>query len=204
MILRHPARAALLAGSLLALGACSETMTADAGGAQAATSAPTASAPSASSNTTAADLVGSMPTDMRGFVEMAASSDMFEIQSSEFAKSKGIGGELAAFADQMIRDHTRTSSEMKALLASMSPPMAPPTEMTGKHRAMLAQLREASGAGLGSTYVDLQRASHNEAVALFTAYSQNGDNPALRQFAAKNLPALQGHLEHIRGIESKM
>lgn len=135
---------------------------------------------------------------------MAASSDMFEIQSSQYAKSKGIGGELAAFADQMIADHTRTSNEMKSLLAGMSPAMTPPTEMTAKHRAMFAQLREAGPAGLGSTYVDLQRASHNEAVALFTAYAQRGDNPTLKQFAQKHLPALQGHLEHVRNMESKM
>jgi putative membrane protein len=189
---------------LLALAACSDTMdTATAPGsatAMATTGAGTATG--ASSNMTAEKMVASMPTDTPTFVAMAASSDMLEIQSSRLAKERGLGGELAKFADQMIADHSATSAAMKSLLAGMSPAMTPPTEMTGKHRGMMAQLREAAGSKNGSAYVDLQRAAHNEAVALYTAYSQKGDNPALRQFAQQTLPALQGHLEHVRRIES--
>jgi putative membrane protein len=191
-------RAALLCAAAVSLAACMETadagMTSGAGAAQQS---------NATSNQTADRLVGKMPTDMRGFVEMAASSDMFEIQSSQLAKQKGVGGAVASFADQMIADHSATSAAMKSLLAGMTPPMAPPTEMTGHHRAMMATL---AGAGAGNSftraYVDAQRAAHNEAVALYTAYAQSGDNPQLRQFAQTTLPALQGHLEHIRRIES--
>ena len=206
----HPniGRAALLAVSLFALAACSETTTSDAEapattGAGSAEPAQGTSGAGASSNETAETMTETMPTDTPSFIATAASSDMFEIQSSQLAKERSVGGEVASFADQMIRDHTATSTEMKSLLSSMSPPMAPPAEMSGKHRAMLAQIREGgTGPGFTRAYVDAQRAAHNEAVALYTAYSQKGDNPALRQFAQKTLPALESHLEHIRRIES--
>jgi putative membrane protein len=197
---------------LLALAACSETTDTAAANSAASNSAATTgagatadagAAAGASSNMTAEKMAASMPTDMPSFVAMAASSDMLEIQSSRLAKERGLGGELASFADRMIADHSATSASMKVLLAGMSPPMTPPTDMTGKHRGMMAQLREAGASTSGSAYVDLQRAAHNEAVALYTAYSQRGDNPALRQFAQQMLPALQGHLEHVRRLETQ-
>ena len=157
----------------------------------------------ATSNQTAETMVGAMPTDDRSFVDLAASSDMFEIAASKLAKERGVGGEVAGFADQMIADHSATSAELKAVAGAMTPPMTVPDEMNGRHRTMLQQLNEA-GPGKGSTraYVDGQRAAHNEAVALYTAYAQGGENPALKAFAQKHLPALTRHLDHIRRIEA--
>jgi predicted outer membrane protein len=37
--------------------------------------------------------------------------------------------------------------------------------------------------------------AHEEAIALFRAYSQNGDNQELKQFAGKRLPGLEDHLK---------
>ncbi len=157
----------------------------------------------ATSNQTAERLMATMPTDDRSFIDLAVSGDMYEIAASKIAKQRGVGGDVATFADQMIADHSATSAELATILATMNPPMAPPTEMNGKHRSMLQTLNEA-GPGNPSTraYVDGQRAAHNEAVALFGAYAQAGENPALRAFAQKHLPALQGHLAHIRRIEA--
>lgn len=162
------------------------------------------SASDASSKQTVDRMTAAMPTDARAFVETAASSDMFEIESSRLAKKRGVGGEVAKFADQMIADHTRTSAELKSLVAGMNPPMALPTEMIGRHRAMLQTLTKA-GQGKANTraYVDAQSAAHIEAVALYTAYAQSGDNAQLRTFAQKTLPALRGHLDHVRNIEAK-
>jgi predicted outer membrane protein len=42
--------------------------------------------------------------------------------------------------------------------------------------------------------------AHQEAVALFTSYSQNGDVPQLAQFAGATLPVLEMHLEHVQSL----
>jgi len=158
-------------------------------------------ASTATSNQTAETMTATMPTDDRSFIDLAASSDMFELAASKIAKERGVGGEVATFADQMIADHGVTSAELKAVAASLN--MTVPTELNGKHRSMLQTLNEA-GPGNASTraYVDGQRAAHNEAVALFTAYAQGGENPALKAYAQKHLPTLTAHLDHIRRIEA--
>jgi putative membrane protein len=158
-------------------------------------------ASTATSNQTAETLVATMPTDDRSFIDLAASGDLYELAASRIAKERGVGGEVATFADRMIADHSATSAELKAVAASIG--MSVPTELNGKHRSMLQALNEA-GPGNPSTraYVDGQRAAHNEAVALFTAYAQGGETPALKAFAQKHLPALTAHLDHIRRIEA--
>jgi putative membrane protein len=55
------------------------------------------------------------------FVKQVAISDMFEIQSNKLAQEKGTA-EDEAFAAQMVTDHTKTSTELKALVSSGKAP----------------------------------------------------------------------------------
>jgi putative membrane protein len=50
------------------------------------------------------------------FVTEAAGSDMTEIAAAKIALQKGDGDEKQ-FADQMVKDHTQTSTELKALVS---------------------------------------------------------------------------------------
>ncbi len=59
---------------------------------------------------------------------------------------------------------------------------------------MLDQLRNQSGENFQKDYDQMQLKGHQEAVSLFENYAQNGDNPALRRWAAKTLPHLKQHL----------
>jgi putative membrane protein len=51
------------------------------------------------------------------FVTEAAVSDMTEISAAQIALQKGDADEKQ-FADQMVRDHTKTSEELKRLVSS--------------------------------------------------------------------------------------
>lgn len=160
-------------------------------------------ASNASSNQTAERMTEKMPIDMRGFIDMAASGGLFEVASSKLALERGVGGEVKSFAEQMIGDHNKANAELMAIAARLDPPMSVPTELNGKHRAMLQAINEAGANNPSRAYVDAQRAAHNEAVALFTAYAANGDNAQLQAFASRQLPTLRAHLDHIRRIEAK-
>ena len=47
-----------------------------------------------------------------------AVSDMFEIQSSQIALAKQADADTKPFAEKMVQDHQKTSSELKALVDS--------------------------------------------------------------------------------------
>jgi putative membrane protein len=57
-----------------------------------------------------------------------------------------------------------------------------------------AAIRGLDGKQFDETYDKAQREGHEEAVELFRAYAQNGDNKDLRRWAAKTLPHLEHHL----------
>jgi len=128
------------------------------------------------------------------FVTEAANSDMLEIESSKLVAAKGDAKDKA-FAEQMIKDHTATSAELKALVSSGKVQVNLPAAMDKAHGAKLDKLGSLSGADFSKAYEDMQVSAHKDAVSLFERYAKGGDNDTLKGFAAKTLPHLREHLK---------
>jgi putative membrane protein len=128
------------------------------------------------------------------FVKEAAISDMFEIKSSQLAQEMGNATEKT-FAATMIKDHTKTSDELKSMVSSGDVKAELPTAPDSSKQSELDKLKGLKGADFSSRYDADQVSGHKDAVSLFQRYSQGGDNPKLKDWAGKTLPALQHHLE---------
>jgi putative membrane protein len=128
------------------------------------------------------------------FVTEAANSDMLEIESSKLVAAKADAKDKA-FADQMIKDHTATSAELKGLVSSGKVQVNLPSVMDKAHGAKLDKLNGLSGADFVKAYEDMQVSAHKDAVSLFERYGKSGDNVDLKAFAAKTLPHLRDHLK---------
>jgi putative membrane protein len=123
---------------------------------------------------------------------------MFEIQSSKIAAQKG-NAEIKSFGQLMVKDHTKTSQELKSIASKAKAKL--PTTLDADHKAKLDQLQKISGDQFNSAYAKMQIQAHEEAVKLFEAYSSNGDDAQLKAWAAKTLPALKEHLEHAKKLK---
>jgi putative membrane protein len=130
-------------------------------------------------------------TDPAAFAAVAGSSNMFEIESSEIALDKATNDAVRQFAQQMVDDHTAAGEKMKA--AAEADGVTPPAGLAEKEQAELEKLQAAEGADFDAAYVLAQVAAHDEAVALFQSFSENGQESALRGFAAETLPTLEEH-----------
>jgi putative membrane protein len=128
------------------------------------------------------------------FVKEVAISDMFEIESSKLAEQKG-NAQDKSFAQQMVTDHTKTSSELKQLVTGGKVKAQLPTALDSSHQSKLDKLKSASGKDFSSDYESDQVSAHKDAVSLFERYAKGGDNPDLKDWAGKTLPALQHHLD---------
>ena len=128
------------------------------------------------------------------FVKTVAISDMFEIQASQVALSKQPDADTKPFAEKMIVDHQQTSKELKSLVDSGKVKVALPTALDAEHQKMLDDLRSKTGKDFDRAYDQGQVQAHEQAVALFEKYAESGDNPELKQWAAKTLPHLKEHL----------
>jgi putative membrane protein len=135
------------------------------------------------------------------FVKEAAISDMFEIQSSQLAEQK-TQGDVKSFADQMVTDHTKSSTELKTQAQGMHVPV--PTALDQTHQKMLDKLRGLNEADFTKQYIDDQVSGHKDAVSLFQRYAKGGRNDKLKSWAATTLPTLQHHLDMAQGLSSKV
>jgi putative membrane protein len=130
-----------------------------------------------------------------GYMATAASSDMFEIQSSQLALQMSQNPAIRSFAQMLIGDHTRMTQQMVATAQSAG--LTPPQPMLmPMHQQMLDQLRAAGPGMFDMAFRDAQVNAHQQALALHQNYSASGDVPALRTLAAGAVPVIQGHLNH--------
>jgi putative membrane protein len=141
------------------------------------------------------------PVDTPTFVNTVMSSDQFEITSSQIIVDEGRSGDVQAFARQMIEDHTASSQKLMEALQQSGGAEVPstPPGLLPKHQALVEQI-QSGGDDKEKRYLEAQLMAHQEAVALFGSYAQNGDDPALVAFAKETLPALQDHLEKVEGL----
>jgi len=126
------------------------------------------------------------------FVTKAAIGDMFEIETSKLAQERADPASKT-FAARMIKDHTETSDELKALVASGKVKSSLPGALDRSHQNKLDKLKGLNSAQFDRQYDDMQRAAHKDAVSMFDRYAKRGDNADLKAFAAKHLPHLQEH-----------
>lgn len=128
------------------------------------------------------------------FVKQAATSDMLEIEAAKIAQDRG-NAEEKKFAEQMIKDHTKTTADIKALIVSGDLKAELPTALDSSSQSKLDSLKSATPENFAATYDPMQVNAHKDAVSLFERYADGGDNPKLKDWAGKTLPALKHHLE---------
>lgn len=134
------------------------------------------------------------------FVEKAAIGDLFEIQSSELALQRGDPA-TKTLAEHIISGHRKTSQELAELVTSGKVKDTLPTALDSEHQEKLDKLKALQGAEFTKQYLTDLVDGHKEAVSLFERYAAGGDNPALKTWAAKTLPALKSHLEMAEQLE---
>jgi len=145
--------------------------------------------------------LGISPTT-QDFVKEAATSDMLEIDAAKIAQDKGNADEKK-FAEQMITDHTKTSTDLKTMVASGDVKADIPKSLDKSSQDKLDKLRDAKASDFAGYYDPMQVSAHKDAVSLFERYSKSGDNARLKDWAGKTLPTLQHHLEMAENLDKK-
>jgi putative membrane protein len=136
------------------------------------------------------------------FVKEVAISDMFEVDSSKLAQQKSDNAAVKDFASHMVMDHTKTSSELKGLVQGGDVKAEVPAALDSSHQSKLDKLKGLNGADFNKQYISDQQSAHSGAVSLFERYSTGGENPTLKDWAGKTLPALQSHKRMADGLKS--
>ncbi|MCD2325211.1 DUF4142 domain-containing protein [Sphingomonas sp. IC-56] len=134
------------------------------------------------------------PLSAPGYMSMAASSDLFEIESSRLALQRSQNPQVRQFAQMMIDHHTRTTADLMAVArqTGMNPP---PPQMLPPHMDAMARLQSAGPMDFDAAYKREQIAAHQQALMLHQNYASQGDMEPFRMAASRTVPIIQSHLD---------
>ncbi|WP_299985575.1 DUF4142 domain-containing protein [uncultured Pontibacter sp.] len=133
------------------------------------------------------------------FVQRAAVSDMFEIETGNMALQKSTMQEVRDFATEIVADHTASSQELMALAQQKN--LQVPTALPQDKQAIIIRLNGKTGVDFDKDFADVQEEAHEDAVELFEQAVEDLEDAELRAFAQKILPTLRMHLEHARELD---
>ncbi len=132
-----------------------------------------------------------MSAQDQNFVQLAATSDMFEIQSSQLALQRSRNPTTRRFAQRMIDDHTQSSQRLAQLAQANGIPL--PTGLDPEQQRAYAAI-ENTRRIFDSEYFRQQAGAHTTAVSAYQTEIASGYNNDLKAFAQQTLPIIQEHL----------
>jgi putative membrane protein len=135
-----------------------------------------------------------------GYVTGAAMGDMYEVEAGKIAAQRAKSPEIKAFAQMMVVDHTKSTNDLKAALATANAGVTPPADLDDRRKGMLQNLRAAGDADFDLAYLHQQLAAHLEALTIHGGYAAHGDNPVLKDVAAKIKLVVEHHIAEIKRI----
>jgi len=100
----------------------------------------------------------------------------------------------------MVSDHTKTRTELKSMVPA-NLKAALPTALDDASQKKITKLRDAKPENFASEYDSMQVSAHKDAVSLFERYANGGEDPKLKDWAGKTLPALKHHLEMAQALD---
>jgi len=166
-----------------------------------ATSSDTTTASTSPGIATTGDQDTSKAVD-RDFVLEAASGGLMEVALGKLALANASSAQVKEFGRMMVTDHTKANTELKSVAAKKNITVsATPLEKQQKH---IDELKEKKGAEFDKAYVDLMVDDHKEDISKFQDEANKGNDTDVKAFAAKTLPVLTKHLEHIQKIQDSM
>lgn len=127
------------------------------------------------------------------FVADTAAKLQFMIEAAALAQIKG-DEDSKVYARRVAGEQKALLAEMKSLASRAPLKLAVAAEARAGDLQALDDMRPLYGAVFDDLYDPLQIKVHEEIVTLLEQYADKGDNPALKQWAARTLPKLKRSL----------
>jgi putative membrane protein len=136
------------------------------------------------------------------FAMAASRGGTAEVEMGKLAAEKAGSADVKAFGQQMVDDHGEANQRLKSIADGQN--LTLPRTMNAKQQAIYDMLKSKTGAEFDKAYVDAMVKDHEEDVKAFQREADKGKDEQIKAFAAQTLPTIQGHLEKIKAIQSKL
>lgn len=140
-------------------------------------------------------------------VTLTQAADEGEIATSKIAQSKATNAEVRAYAQQMVREHTKMIADRNALVKAqnVTPSEAANDSSAAKAKEMVAMLEQApKGAAFDTAYVNGQVLAHTATLAMVQKAQGAAQNAELKGALEKAAPVVQKHLDEAKALQGKL
>jgi putative membrane protein len=134
------------------------------------------------------------------YADKVSAGDLYEIESARLAEAKAQSDDVKALARTIIRDHQKSTADLKAAAAKANPPIKVAPVLSPEQTTDLEALRAAAPADFDRTWLSRQVAAHEQALAMVRAYAESGDVPSLKAHAAAIAGPVEMHLNRAREL----
>jgi putative membrane protein len=134
------------------------------------------------------------------FALTVGSANKFEVVEGELALAQASDPKLKDFARMMVKDHTVALQELQAAAKAATVVLPPDIALDAMHQAKINAIRNRKGADFDQAYRTDQVQAHQQTIAILDTYATAGGNSALKAWAAKALPIVRKHFDHLQAL----
>ena len=149
--------------------------------------------------------------DAREFVNRMGAAGLAEVELGKLASERAMDADVKAFAQMMVRDHSRADDELSKIASQLNIQM--PTQLDPVHRELVDRLSKLKGE-FDREYMAAMVKGHEDVAGLLRSFT-SADRPigtsgrargeqALMEWAVKTMPTVERHLERARQIQQKL
>ncbi|MCZ2495688.1 DUF4142 domain-containing protein [Xylophilus sp. Kf1] len=139
-----------------------------------------------------ASAAGAFDQTDKSMVTEAANAGVYEVQAAQVAAKKAQNPKVRAYAEMLVKDHTKVNAELTQLAATRS--MELPRELPHDLRGRVQGLEREKSESFDREF--LQKVGlddHQKDIELFERTQDKATDPDLKAFARKTLPGLKAH-----------
>ncbi len=132
------------------------------------------------------------------FAAAAGSGGLAELNVSQIGVQRATDPQLKQFSRRMIDDHSKLNQQMTNVVTRKG--IRIPEAIDARAEFCAESLAGLSGEKFDECYAKAQLVIHMDAVAMFEAEAQRGQDPDIKALAASALPIIKEHLKTIKPI----
>jgi putative membrane protein len=130
------------------------------------------------------------------YARRAAANDLYQRQAAQLILRSSRNPDIRKLAQTLIADHARTAADLRTAAAKAGIKVDA-TRSTTELSQMIGKLTLATADNRDTLFLAQQRSVHQRALAMHQDYAKGGDNPDLKDAAARTAAIEQGHLDLI-------
>lgn len=141
------------------------------------------------------------PAD-RAFMKRAEDTDIQQRDLGRVMMQRSQNSDVRDYAKMLADDHDKDLQNVVNVLENKG--IHQPKNVVQVNNEALAELNGLSGAALDQAFIDRMVKDHQKDVAAYTNEEKAGEDPTVRDYAARTLMTLDKHLKKAEDLQAKL